>query len=106
MAGRYLEQQIPFIGVGNAATTGDILLLLRQEFRYRIMKNNYVSAIVNVGDTLPSFNDVTTFDKHDILVGAGLRYSYNTIIGPLSAQLHWSNVTRKVGAYFSLGFDF
>ena len=27
-------------------------------------------------------------------------------LGPFKALVHWSSMTRKVGAYLSLGFDF
>ena len=106
IAGRYLDQQIPFMGVNFAATTGDILLLTRQEFRFNIMKNHYISAIANVGDYLGSFRQVTEWKNHHLIGGAGLQYSFDTIVGPLTFNVHWSNITNKLGAYFSLGFDF
>ena len=38
--------------------------------------------------------------------GAGLRYSIDTKIGPLSLDISSSNVSRKVNLYFSLGHFF
>ena len=106
LAGRFLDQQIPFMGINNAAITQDILLIHRQEFRYKIMKNNYISAILNVGDSVPTFKSIPEWNSHDLIFGAGLQYSYDMVVGPLTFNVHWSNITRKVGAYFSLGFDF
>ena len=38
--------------------------------------------------------------------GAGIRYSIDTKIGPLSADISSSNISRKVNLYFSLGHYF
>ena len=38
--------------------------------------------------------------------GAGLEYAYDTIFGPLKANIHWSNMTNKVGFYISAGYNF
>ena len=32
--------------------------------------------------------------------------AYDSVVGPLKAQVFWSSLTRKVGAYLSVGFDF
>jgi hypothetical protein len=42
--------------------------------------------------------------QHNYGFGAG--YSLNTIIGPIKVIAHWSNLSRRVGFYFALGFDF
>ena len=39
-------------------------------------------------------------------IGAGLEYAYDTIFGPIKANVHWSNLTHKAGFYISAGFDF
>ena len=41
-----------------------------------------------------------------LFFGAGLEYSYNSILGPIKADIHWSDIDRKVGFYLSLGLDF
>ena len=46
------------------------------------------------------------FETGENLYGFGLGYAYDTIVGPFKAIVHWSTMTRKVGAYLSLGFDF
>ena len=38
--------------------------------------------------------------------GAAVEYSYDTIFGPLSANVHWSDLTGKVGVYISAGYNF
>ncbi len=107
MAGRYLDQQIPFIGINNAAAMRKILGVARADFRFKLLKNNYLTAIANYAltcDELSDFEDWT--GKVSDYLGCGLQYTYNSIVGPVSFNAHWSNYTRNVGFYFSLGFDF
>lgn len=104
LAGRYLDQHIPFMGVTNSAAVSKYLAIVGAELRARVYKNNYISAIVNVGDSAPTFKDMTKMSS--AFIGAGLEYSYNSIVGPIRADIHWSSLTKSVGCYLSLGFDF
>lgn len=40
------------------------------------------------------------------LLGAGLKYSYNSIIGPVDFGLHWRSRNSKVGAFLNFGLYF
>lgn len=104
IAGRYFDQQIPFIGVTNASACEKFLVVAGTDLRFRVAKNNFVSAIVNVSDTAPEIEDLAKSDSFDI--GAGLEYAYNSIVGPIKADIHWSSISKSVGCYFSIGFDF
>lgn len=106
MAGRYLDQQLPFIGVNDIFAADNMLMILRSDFRFKLFKNNYISAIVNVADTFPQFKDIINFNNSIGYVGAGLEYAYDSIIGPIKADLHWSSVNKKIGIYLSIGYDF
>ena len=103
MAGRYVDHQLPFIGINNAAFRRNNLAVLRADLRYEIFRNNYLTAAFNYSRDFYSFRQ---FDTGEDLYGAGLGYAYDTIVGPFKAIVHWSSMTRKVGAYLSLGFDF
>lgn len=103
LAGRYVDQQIPFIGVTNLAAMDDILTVYRADFRFRIVKNHYITAIANyVRDS----DSLMTYGSGRGFCGAGLEYSFDTIFGPLTANVHWSDMTDKVGVYLSAGFNF
>jgi NTE family protein len=103
MRGRYVDHQLPFIGIDNAAFRRNYLILARMDARVRLGKNHYISAIFNFERDFYNFNQ---FDSAEDIFGYGLSYAYNSIVGPLKANLYWSSLTRKVGVYFSLGFDF
>ena len=107
LAGRYLEQQMPFIGIDNAAAMKKILGIARADFRFKLYRNNYLSGIYNYSLTTNSFKDMEDWGEGVLSYhGFGLQYTYNSIVGPLCFNVHWSDYTHKVGAYFSLGFDF
>ena len=103
MAGRYVDHQMPFIGINNAAFRRNNLVVLRSDLRYEIARNNYLTATFNYSRDFFSFRQ---FENGVDLYGCGLGYAYDTIVGPLKAIVHWSSLTRKVGVYASVGFDF
>jgi hypothetical protein len=41
-----------------------------------------------------------------LLTGVAAGYAYNSLAGPLKAQIGWSSVTQKVSFYLSLGYYF
>ena len=107
MAGRYLDQQIPFIGINNAAAMQKIVGVARSDFRFKLFKNNYLTAMANYALTcneISDFKDVSA--KVSGYFGGGVQYTYNSIIGPVGLNVHWSEYTHNLGLYFSLGFDF
>lgn len=104
MAGRYLDHQVAFIGVTNAAAMEKNLAVLGADLRYKLFKNNYVSALINFGDAADSFKEMV--QTKSMFVGAGLQYSYNSIVGPVKANIHWSSLTGGMGFYVGIGFDF
>lgn len=104
IAGRYLEQQMPFIGINNVTPMRSNLIILRTDLRFRLAKNNYLTAIFNFADDFDEFD--TVVDENYGTFGAGLEYAYNSILGPVRANIHWSSLTHHLGAYMSIGFNF
>ena len=103
LPGRYVDQQIPFIGVTNLVAMENIMTLFRTDFRFKLAKNHYMTGIVNYVHNSETFME---YGKGQGYFGAGIEYSFDTIFGPLSANIHWSDLTDKVGVYLSAGFNF
>lgn len=103
MAGRYMPQQIPFTGITNITSMRNILTMVRADFRFNVARNHYLTGIVNYARDSDSFR---TYTSGPGIFGAGLEYSYDSIFGPLSADVHWSSLTHRVGFYISLGYNF
>ncbi len=103
LRGRYIDQQMPFIGITNLSAMKNILTIYRADLRVKVARNNYITGIVNYA------RDCDKFEEYVIglgYFGAGLEYSYDTIFGPVTANVHWSNITKKVGVYLSAGYNF
>ncbi|MBP5373493.1 MAG: patatin-like phospholipase family protein [Bacteroidales bacterium] len=103
MRGRYAEQQIPFIGIDNAAFRRNYLALARLDARLRLGKNHYITAMGNVSYDFFTFQQ---FQYGEPIYGGGLGYAYNTILGPFKFDVHWSSLTKTVGVYLSAGLNF
>ena len=103
MRGRYMEQQIPFVGLNDMAVMNNHLALARLDARYKLFKNNYVSLMGNVAYDFSSFKQIA---EGSLITGFGLGYAYDSIAGPLKAQVHWSSLTKRVGLYLSFGYNF
>ena len=107
MAGRYFDQQVPFIGINYSAAVDRVMGVMRMDMRKKLFENNYITLI---GNYVAAADKPSAFvewgpDVTDAL-GIGAAYTYNTIVGPISLYLHWSSMSNKLGAFFSLGFDF
>ncbi len=101
--GRFIEHQIPFVGVNDIAMVDDHLMLARLDIRYRLAKNHYAMLMGNAAYTFDGFN---AFAQGKLLAGVGVGYGFNTVAGPLRAQVHWSTLTKRVGLYVSFGYNF
>ena len=114
---RYIDQQLPFIGVNKISLAFNNVAIARMDIRTRLFRNHYLTAIVNYARS--SIDLKNFFRERDELVwgdlytynasnwwGAGLRYSIDTKIGPLSFDICSSNISRNVNLYFSLGHYF
>ncbi len=101
--GRYVDQQIAFIGINNAVYRRNYLMTARVDLRWNFFKNMYATATGNYGYDFVNFQ---RFTQGQSVWGVGLEYAYDSIVGPLRANLHWNTLTKKVGFYLSLGYDF
>ena len=103
IAGRYVDQQIPFMGVTNISAMKNILTVYRTDYRFKIIKNHYVLAKFNYARDCDHFLNYADGLGY---FGAALEYAFDTIFGPIKANIHWSNITNKLGLYFSAGYNF
>lgn len=103
LSARYVDQQIPFIGVTSLHALKNIMTLGRMDFRFKMARNHYVTGIVNYVRDGDCFSDYMVGLGY---FGAGLEYAFDTIFGPFKANVHWSNMTNKVGFYISAGYNF
>lgn len=101
--GHYLEQQMPFVGVGRIELTDDDFVAFQLKFQAHLTDNNYVlfkAAGAEHGDKLRHLDD------HHPMLGYQLAYYYKTMFGPVGATLGYSNKTDKVNFFINLGYEF
>ena len=106
MTGRYLDQQLPFIGINNAVAVSNVIGIARADLRWQMAPNFYLTAIANLGVEASSLQDVFYNEPLSTLAGYGVELAYNSIVGPIRFNVHWSDRIHRIGAYFSVGFDF
>ncbi len=72
-------------------------------FRYRIGRRHFIELFINTGNTEDSPEELLEF--RDYLYGAGLKYSYKSIMGPLEISAIYSSFSHNFILYLNLGFS-
>jgi NTE family protein len=103
LAGRYIDQQLPFIGFGYSHLFKNVLSNATLDLRYRMFDNHYFFLS---GSYALAFQNLKTVFEDGSIYGARLGYAYNSFIGPLALDVYWSNYIKQVGVYVSLGYNF
>ena len=115
--GRYIDHQLPFIGLNKISFAFNNVAIARADLRVRVYKSHYLSAMVNY---CRSSIDMKNFFKESSALqwgelydynasnwwGAGVRYSIDTKVGPLNFDVSSSNISKSVNLYFSFGYFF
>ncbi len=104
---RHFDQQMPFVGYASVESGSDVLTVLRCDLRYNIYKQHYLTAMYN--HLINSYwGEPINEWFNNSAQGAGLQYSYNSFLGPISLTAHWSKrySENHFGAYFSFGYTF
>lgn len=101
--GKHFDTQLPFIGQTHVITIYDHSAIARCDFRYNIYGKHYLTAMYNTLLELDVMDDYTLYFTH----GAGLKYSYKSILGPISLTGQWVDIDQGFfSAYFSFGYNF
>ena len=103
LAGRYMDQQIPFLGFGYSHVFQNVLSIASLDARYRLLDNHYVFASGAFSLDFQGFDDLF---EPNLVTGVRLGYAYNSFIGPLAFNLFWSDYTHRVAASISIGYNF
>lgn len=101
--GHYVDQQLPFPGVGCIEPVDNAIVAAGLNLQQRVMDNNYIflrSAAAIEANKLKNL-----FDKA-VDLGVKLGWAYDSLFGPISASLGYSNITKSVDFYINLGYQF
>lgn len=103
IAGRYMNQQLPFQGINHVELFDNALLVAKLHFRQRMGTRHYVSLIGNYALEADNFFDIL---GNKGIWGGAVGYSYDMPLGPVDVIFSMSDRTKKLGFYFNLGFYF
>ena len=102
--GHYLQQQMPFAGLGNIEYVKNQFVAAQLQLQQRIGTSSHYLllrlASAQQADKLENLLNEKT------LLGGQLAYYYNTIFGPVGASIGYNNKTKKTHFYLNLGFEF
>ena len=101
--GHYVEQQMPFAGVGNLEYVHNQFVAAQLQAQQRIGKSSYVLLRVAAGQHAPKVKELLDYRT---MIGAQGAFYYNTMFGPVGATLGYSNHTKKAYFFINLGYEF
>ena len=96
--GRHFDEQLPFVGSDPLTMSGTNVAVLRCDLRYNLFGKHYLTGIYNIAC------DFNAFSLQES--GFGLKYSYNSFIGPISFTLQRNELWKKTSGYVSIGYYF
>ena len=101
--GHYVEQQMPFAGIGNMEYVNRQFVAAQLQVQEQIGSNSYV--LLRLASAQQSKHLKELLDYRTLL-GAQVAYYYNTIVGPVGATLGYSSHTKEPYFYINLGYEF
>ena len=104
LPGRYMSQQMPFIGIQHVELFDNSVMVGAVEARYEFYKNHTLSAIANGALQNDNFWQMFSFKQR--LLGFGVKYTYHTSLGPLTVLASGTNLNPLGGIYVSFGKNF
>ena len=101
--GHYVEQQMPFAGIGNIESVDHHFVAAQLQLQQRMGTNHYALLRFTGGQQAGRLREL--FD-HKTLFGCQAAYYLNTMFGPVGGSIGYSNRTKKPYIFVSLGFEF
>ena len=101
--GHYIEQQMPFAGIGNLEAIDAQFVAVQLQSQLRIGDKSYV--LVRVAGAQQAEKARQLLDRHTLLGVQGAFY-YNSMFGPFGASVGYSNRTKKPYFFVNLGYEF
>ena len=101
--GHYVEQQMPFAGVGYIEYVDHQFVGVQLQAQQRIADNNYVLLRMSGAQQSDKIKNIFNYRT---LFGVQAAYYYNTMFGPVGATIGYSNHTKKPYFFLNLGYEF
>jgi NTE family protein len=99
----YMESLIPFTGIHFIERMGAYAGKVSLNLQYNFYPKLYVTFMADTG-----FNEmnIDKLDDIDLLLGYGVKVSYDSFIGPVEFSVMSSNIDTSVSSFLNIGFWF
>ena len=101
--GHYVEQQMPFAGIGNMEYVDNQFVAAQLQGQLHIGGSSYVLLRASAAQQANQLEEL--MDYHTLL-GGQVAYYYNTPFGPAGATFGYSNRTKSPYLFVNLGYEF
>ena len=101
-----LDQQIPFMGLSYPELGTNMLTTAGLRVRYNPAGHHFFTATIQLLHESQKIEDFFDGQQAQTFFGTGVEYAYQTLIGPLRADMHWNSITKGLGFRISMGLDF
>ena len=101
--GHYVDQQMPFAGIGNMEYVDHQFVAAQLQAQEHIGGNSYM--LLRLAAAQQSDHLSKMLDFHTML-GGQIAYYYNTMFGPAGVTLGYSNYTKEPYFFLNLGYEF
>lgn len=107
-----------FPGLNEGELTVNQFIILNMGVQFNAMNKTYITPHIDIASV--GFNDFSEYIKEafspagrwhnmaeaSILVSAGTKFSYNSILGPINFDVSWVNSTNKIRFFIGVGYQF
>ena len=101
--GHYLEQQMPFAGVGYVEYTRPFVVAAQLQAQQSLGSGHYLLLRLATAQHAAVLKDIP---DSKMMLGCQAAYYYNTMLGPIGVTLGYSNKTKEPYFYINLGYEF
>lgn len=116
LMGRNFEYQVPLVGTSHTLLCFNNIFVLRADLRYHIKGRHYITLMFNAMRESINFENMLTDTKQllwpeyykynaDNVFGAGIKYSLDTKLGPISLEISSVDKYKDYSIYFNIGFE-
>ena len=101
--GHYMSQQVPFAGVGNVEIIDNQFVAFQIRAQEHLLKKIYLVGKVGVAQCSDKLDRLF---QGNTMWGIQAAAYYKSMIGPVGANIGWSNRTKKPLFYINVGYAF
>ena len=101
--GHYVEQQMPFAGIGRMEYVDHQFVAAQLQAQQRIGAKHYLLLRVAAAQQAAQVRQLL---DHRTMIGVQGAYYYKSILGPVGATLGYSNHTKRAYFFINLGYEF